>query len=238
MPPHETTRVAAIDATAALRARRGRGEDARAGRRATPRGAARRDGRADRGERRGEAWRDDDRGPRRRTRRRGRATSRARRAWAHARRGRARDPRARHVEHSEPVARVAATPLGATARTEPPPERRTASSTARGGRAMMSWQDLDDEATPMVPGESRTIVLSRDDEPQYDEFADAPRRETSDFEALSAEPRERDGQDQRPSGPAAGAAHAASAEDRDGADRRRARTGSSATRSRSGSCSC
>ena len=59
-------------------------------------------------------------------------------------------------------------------------------------RAMMSWgEDLDDEAAPMVPGETRTIVLSRDDEPQYDEVAEAPRRDTSDFEALSAEPRER-----------------------------------------------
>ena len=100
------------------------------------------------------------------------------------------------VEHSEPVARVRGDAPGrVTARTE-----RTSRSGETGGeldpraaaRAMMSWgEDLDDEAAPMVPGETRTIVLSRDDEPQYDEFADAPRRETSDFEALSAEPRER-----------------------------------------------
>ena len=99
------------------------------------------------------------------------------------------------VEHGEPVARVRSDAPGrVTARTE-----RTSRSGEAGeldpraaARAMMSWgEDLDDEATPMVPGETRTIVLSRDDEPQYDESADAPRRDTSDFEALSAEPQAR-----------------------------------------------
>ncbi len=62
-------------------------------------------------------------------------------------------------------------------------------------RAVMSWgEDLDDEATPMVPGETRTIVLSRDDEPQhYDEgFSDeAPRRQTAEFESLEPDTQER-----------------------------------------------
>jgi hypothetical protein len=58
---------------------------------------------------------------------------------------------------------------------------------------MMSWgEDLDDdEAAPMVPGESRTIVLSRDDELQPDALVGPLGRDTGDFEALSPEPRER-----------------------------------------------
>jgi hypothetical protein len=101
----------------------------------------------------------------------------------------------REARRAETVARIRGEAPGrVTARTE-----RTSRSGETGeldpraaARAMMSWgEDLDDEAAPMVPGESRTIVLSRDDEPQYDEFAGTPLRDTSDFEALSAEPRER-----------------------------------------------
>jgi hypothetical protein len=79
-------------------------------------------------------------------------------------------------------------------------------------RAVMSWgDDLDDDAAPMVPGESRTIVLSRDDESLNGEalddvrsgesrhagrayealIADAPGRETGEFASLTAEPQER-----------------------------------------------
>lgn len=103
------------------------------------------------------------------------------------------------VEHDEREARRAETvarirgeaPVRVTARTERPAKSGELDPRAA-ARAMMSWgEDLDDEAAPMVPGETRTIVLSRDDEAQYDEFADTPLRETSDFEALSAEPRER-----------------------------------------------
>lgn len=54
-------------------------------------------------------------------------------------------------------------------------------------RAVMSWgEDLDD--APLVPGESRTIVLSRDEDEPVDE---APRRQTGEFASLPAEPRER-----------------------------------------------
>ncbi|MDA0167705.1 hypothetical protein OJ998_01300 [Solirubrobacter taibaiensis] len=95
------------------------------------------------------------------------------------------------VERGAPVRGDA--PGRVTARTERTSRSETGELDPRAAaRAMMSWgEDLDDEAAPMVPGETRTIVLSRDDEPQYDEFADAPRRDTSDFEALSAESRER-----------------------------------------------
>jgi hypothetical protein len=51
----------------------------------------------------------------------------------------------------------------------------------------MSWgADLDD--APLVPGESRTIVLSRDED---ELVGDTPRADTSEFTALDAEPRER-----------------------------------------------
>jgi hypothetical protein len=57
-------------------------------------------------------------------------------------------------------------------------------------RAVMSWgEDLDDEAVPMVRGESRTIVLSRDDD---DAFADeALQRQTGEFESLAPDTQER-----------------------------------------------
>jgi hypothetical protein len=61
-------------------------------------------------------------------------------------------------------------------------------------RAVMSWgEDLDDDAAPMVPGESRTIVLSREDEAHHeDRFAgEAPRRQTGEFESLAPDTQER-----------------------------------------------
>lgn len=62
-------------------------------------------------------------------------------------------------------------------------------------RAVMSWGEDLDEA-PLVPGESRTIVLSRDEDELAagavsEELAAAPRRQTAEFESLAAEPRER-----------------------------------------------
>ena len=57
-------------------------------------------------------------------------------------------------------------------------------------RAVMSWgADLDE--APLVPGESRTIVLSRDDDESALATDDTPRRQTGEFESLPAEPRER-----------------------------------------------
>jgi hypothetical protein len=61
-------------------------------------------------------------------------------------------------------------------------------------RAVMSWgEDLDDEAAPMVPGESRTIVLSREGEayPQEGFADDAPQRQTGEFESLAPDTQER-----------------------------------------------
>lgn len=63
-------------------------------------------------------------------------------------------------------------------------------------RAVMSWGEDLDEA-PLVPGESRTIVLSRDDDElgagatPGQELDAMPRRQTAEFESLAAEPRER-----------------------------------------------
>ncbi|RKQ90796.1 hypothetical protein C8N24_0609 [Solirubrobacter pauli] len=62
-------------------------------------------------------------------------------------------------------------------------------------RAVMSWGEDLDEA-PLVPGESRTIVLSRDEDELSagvisEELDAAPRRQTAEFESLAAEPRER-----------------------------------------------
>ncbi|MDA0179535.1 hypothetical protein OJ997_04450 [Solirubrobacter phytolaccae] len=55
-------------------------------------------------------------------------------------------------------------------------------------RAVMSWgADLDE--APLVPGESRTIVLSRDEDELVD---DTPRaRQTAEFDSLPVEPQER-----------------------------------------------
>ena len=102
----------------------------------------------------------------------------------------------REVRRAQTVARIRGEAPGrVTARTE-----RSSRSGETGeldpraaARAMMSWgEDLDDdEAAPMVPGESRTIVLSRDDEPQPDALVGPLGRDTGDFEALSPEPRER-----------------------------------------------
>ena len=102
--------------------------------------------------------------------------------------GRERVASARRESGARPVVRDQRAAADA-ARRDPDLDPRAAA------RAVMSWgEDLDD--APLVPGESRTIVLSRD---EYEHAGvataaiidDTPRRQTAEFDAVPAEPRER-----------------------------------------------
>jgi len=103
-----------------------------------------------------------------------------------------RDERVRREVGDRPVVRDQRAAADA-ARRDPDLDPRAAA------RAVMSWGEDLDEA-PLVPGESRTIVLSRDDDEAgaahayADEAAfedELPRRQTGEFDSLPAEPRER-----------------------------------------------
>lgn len=108
----------------------------------------------------------------------------------------ARDERAAAPRRSETgewtVADTAAWPAPRNQRAAADAARRDPDLDPRAAaRAVMSWgEDLDD--APLVPGESRTIVLSRDeDEPVNAAIDELPRRQTAEFDSLPAEPRER-----------------------------------------------